>query len=344
METIYQVFVSSTYADLKDERRQVSETLAKAGFVPAGELFPAADQQQLEFIQRVIDRCDYYVVMVGGRYGSLADDRISFTEGEYEYALSKGLPVLAFLHGSPEAIPVGKTDENRAKARKLKAFRDRLATGRLVDYWNDPAELCTKVVIAIANAVNLSPGVGWVRGNQAADPAVYKELEELRKLNQELQAKLSDLETVELTFPPHLSHGEDEFEFPVLVRVEAPESTAREKKYVDLERSKISLAWNTIFFLLIGIIYDRPSESTVKHHFQNTLKIHLDLPDSQTIQISPESISTMGHQFEALGLIRIDSEASTLGGSFRYTYHLWEVTEKGRHLVAELRAIRRKPA
>ena len=295
METIYQVFVSSTYADLKDERRQVSETLAKAGFVPAGmELFPAADQQQLEFIQRVIDRCDYYVVMVGGRYGSLADDRISFTEREYEYALSKGLPVLAFLHGSPEAIPVGKTDENRAKARKLKAFRDRLATGRLVDYWNDPAELCTKVVIAIANAVNLSPGVGWVRGNQAADPAVYKELEELRKLNQELQAKLSDLETVELTFPPHLSHGEDEFEFPVLVRVEAPESTAREKKYVDLERSKISLAWNTIFFLLIGIIYDRPSESTVKHHFQNTLKIHLDLPDSQTIQISPESICTMG--------------------------------------------------
>jgi hypothetical protein len=86
------------------------------------ELFPAADQQQLEFIQRVIDRCDYYVVMVGGRYGSLADDRISFTEREYEYALSKGLPVLAFLHGSPEAIPVGKTDENRAKARKLKAF------------------------------------------------------------------------------------------------------------------------------------------------------------------------------------------------------------------------------
>jgi hypothetical protein len=76
------VFVSSTYADLKDERRQVSETLAKAGFVPAGmELFPAADQQQLEFIQRVIDRCDYYVVMVGGRYGSLADDRISSPGG-----------------------------------------------------------------------------------------------------------------------------------------------------------------------------------------------------------------------------------------------------------------------
>jgi hypothetical protein len=75
MDKVYQVFVSSTYADLADERRRVSETLAKAGYVPAGmELFPATDQKQLEFIKRVIDRCDYYVVIIGGRYGSLADD------------------------------------------------------------------------------------------------------------------------------------------------------------------------------------------------------------------------------------------------------------------------------
>jgi hypothetical protein len=77
MEKLYQIFVSSTYADLADERRRVSETLSKAGYIPAGmELFPATDQRQFEFIKRVIDRCDYYVVIVGGRYGSLADDNI----------------------------------------------------------------------------------------------------------------------------------------------------------------------------------------------------------------------------------------------------------------------------
>jgi len=55
MDKVYQVFVSSTFADLQDERKQVSDTLAKAGFIPAGmELFPATDQQQLEFIKRVI--------------------------------------------------------------------------------------------------------------------------------------------------------------------------------------------------------------------------------------------------------------------------------------------------
>ena len=145
MDKVYQVFVSSTYSDLKEERRRVSGLVAKDGFVPAGmELFPAADQQQLEFIKKVIDRCDYYVVIVGGRYGSIADDNISFTEKEYEYALEKGIPVLAFLHGAPDAIEVGKTDKDGTKALKLQEFRQRLSRGRMVDYWSDTYELCEK--------------------------------------------------------------------------------------------------------------------------------------------------------------------------------------------------------
>jgi hypothetical protein len=107
MDKVYQVFVSSTFADLEEERRIVSNGLAKAGFIPAGmELFPATDVQQLEYIKRVMDRSDYYIVIVGGRYGSLADGGVSFTEKEYEYAVEKGLPVLAFLHRDPKSIPV----------------------------------------------------------------------------------------------------------------------------------------------------------------------------------------------------------------------------------------------
>jgi Domain of unknown function (DUF4062) len=84
MDKIYQLFVSSTYADLEEERQQVSNTLAKAGYIASGmEFFPATDEQQLEYIQRVIDRSDYYVVIVAARYGSLADDGKSYTEKEY---------------------------------------------------------------------------------------------------------------------------------------------------------------------------------------------------------------------------------------------------------------------
>jgi hypothetical protein len=97
MDKVYQIFVSSTFSDLEHERRLVTNTLAKAGYLAAGmELFPATDQQQLDFIKRIIDRSDYYVVIVAGRYGSLADDKLSFTEHEYEYAVSKGISSLSF--------------------------------------------------------------------------------------------------------------------------------------------------------------------------------------------------------------------------------------------------------
>lgn len=44
MDKRYQVFVSSTYTDLKEERQHVIQVLTEMGCVPAGmELFPAAD-------------------------------------------------------------------------------------------------------------------------------------------------------------------------------------------------------------------------------------------------------------------------------------------------------------
>ena len=71
MEKRYQVFVSSTFADLKEERRKVIQTLMEMDCIPSGmEIFPAADEEQWEFIKKVISDCDYYILIIGGRYGS----------------------------------------------------------------------------------------------------------------------------------------------------------------------------------------------------------------------------------------------------------------------------------
>ena len=78
MDKRYQVFISSTYADLQEERQRVIQTVMKMDCIPAGmELFPAADEEQFEFIKRVIDDCDYYLLIIGGRYGSTTADGIS---------------------------------------------------------------------------------------------------------------------------------------------------------------------------------------------------------------------------------------------------------------------------
>ncbi len=95
MDKRYQVFVSSTFADLKNERSNVIQTLMEMDCIPAGmELFPALDEEQFEFIKKVIDDSDYYLLIIGGRYGSLSNEGISYTEMEYDYAISQGVKVI----------------------------------------------------------------------------------------------------------------------------------------------------------------------------------------------------------------------------------------------------------
>src|SRR3954453_20031505 len=102
MEKRYQVFVSSTYLDLIEARAEVMQALLELDCIPAGmELFPAANDDQWTLIKNVIDDCDYYVVVIAGRYGSLSAEGISYTEMEYRYALEKSKPIIAFLHKDP---------------------------------------------------------------------------------------------------------------------------------------------------------------------------------------------------------------------------------------------------
>ncbi|WP_289301301.1 DUF4062 domain-containing protein [Sporofaciens musculi] len=93
----YQIFVSSTFVDLKKERAAVLESILHLKCFPAGmELFPSASESQFNYIKRIIDDSDYYILLIGGRYG---DDSmgLSYTEQEFDYAAGKGIPILAFL-------------------------------------------------------------------------------------------------------------------------------------------------------------------------------------------------------------------------------------------------------
>ena len=52
MDKRYQVFVSSTYSDLREERKSIIEVLLNAKFIPAGmELFSASNDEQFEYIK-----------------------------------------------------------------------------------------------------------------------------------------------------------------------------------------------------------------------------------------------------------------------------------------------------
>src|SRR5882757_6790878 len=123
----YQVFVSSTFEDLREERQQATQAILEAGFFPSGmELFPASDDTQWELIKRVIEESDYYVVIVAGRYGSLGAEGISYTEMEYDYAIEKGIPVLGFVRENVGEIPSYHTEQTEEGRKKLDAFRHKV--------------------------------------------------------------------------------------------------------------------------------------------------------------------------------------------------------------------------
>ena len=115
MDKRYQVFVSSTFTDLVAERKSVVQALLSLDHFPAGmELFPASDDDQWALIKGVIDDSDYYIIIIAARYGSVSEEGVSYTEKEFDYAVSIGKPVLAFLHEHPEEIPAKNTDQNDA--------------------------------------------------------------------------------------------------------------------------------------------------------------------------------------------------------------------------------------
>ena len=62
----FQVFVSSTYSDLIEERQAAVEAILVAGHIPAGmELFTSGDESQMEVIKQWIDESDVYLLILG---------------------------------------------------------------------------------------------------------------------------------------------------------------------------------------------------------------------------------------------------------------------------------------
>jgi hypothetical protein len=181
MNKKYQVFISSIFSDLIQERQAAIRVVLDLGHIPSGmEIFPAADIEQFEYIKKVIDECDYYVLIIGARYGSVDAAGVSFTEKEYDYAVEQKKTVLAFIHGDPGSVAVNKADTDPALAGKLDAFREKVSKGRLVRFWKNPEELNSRVAIALSKAFGDMPGIGWIRGNAVASEDLLTQINDLR--------------------------------------------------------------------------------------------------------------------------------------------------------------------
>ena len=123
------------------------------------EAFPAADATPWDLIKTIIAESDYYVLIVGGKYGSTGPDGISYTEMEFNFAEELKKPILAFVHGEPDQIPAGKTELAPEAREKLHSFRERVSQ-RICKSWTNKENLKAAVLLAVVHAIRTSPAFG----------------------------------------------------------------------------------------------------------------------------------------------------------------------------------------
>ena len=337
----YQVFVSSTYKDLQEERQEVMQVLLEMDCIPSGmELFPAANEDQWSLIKGVIDDCDYYIVIIAGRYGSLDSDEISFTEKEYRYAIRSGKPVIAFLHKDPDSIPSRQTEQTDSGKKKLEEFRT-LVRQKMYKLWGSPHELGSAVARSLNRLRKTHPSTGWVRGDQV-ERANAAEFLRLRKAIEELETQLSNARTVAPPGTEYLAKGDDIFEVKTLAA------------YSDhlLKRpgiKTIPLTWNEIFFTVSPLMIQESNESDIETALADRLRSKFpnskEVIDGSTrrilelgiVRIDQETFRTIIVQLRALGLIK----KSIRRRSVKDTEMYWTLTPYGDNVMNSLRAISR---
>lgn len=194
MNKKYQVFLSSTFKDLYEERKKVLDLLLMADCIPAGmEAFVATDDEQFNVIKKVIDLCDYYILIIGGRYGSISEKtNLSYTEMEYNYAISKNIPVLVFCIDDSIELNPSKKETDAIKNGKLAEFKNQAMRNRLASVWKDSSDLVGKVAISIMTAKQEIDRPGWHRGGEFNQTTLLKQIVELKEQNDLLQKQLNE--------------------------------------------------------------------------------------------------------------------------------------------------------
>ena len=148
---VKKVMISSTARDLPEHRDQVKDACLRQGMFPIMmEHLPASDPGALPESMRMVDEADIYLGIYAYRYGYIPKGYdISVTEMEYNRAVERGIPRLIFI--MDKAHPIHFEDvEMGDSASKLEAFKARVKTAHVVNFFKSPQELQAQVINSLS--------------------------------------------------------------------------------------------------------------------------------------------------------------------------------------------------
>lgn len=259
MKRKLQVFISSTYTDLISDRQAAVSATLKAGHIPAGmELFTAGDKSQMQTIQRWIDESDVYMLILGGRYGSIEPTSgKSYTELEFDYAVSRGKPLFSVVIDK-EAL------ENRVKnngshyierenPNLLKSFEEKVLSN-ISSFFSDEKDIRLCVYESLSEFAANRLLQGWVSASEIEDASLlHDELRTLRAENETLKAQIAQSAKVSQLKPENQRLNKIEEIIGVLSQTElvVPAEASAEKEEITIDA--LSSFYNNKNTLISGV-------------------------------------------------------------------------------------------
>jgi hypothetical protein len=335
MERRHQVFVSSTFSDLKSERAEIMQALLELDCFPAGmELFPATSATAWDLIKGVIDDSDYYCLVVGGRYGSVDTAGIGYTEKEYDYALATNKPIMVFLHKAPGTIPAENTEKSDDGRKKLEAFRKKVEAGHHCKYWSSPEELGGQVSRSLVVLRRSFPSAGWIPGEFAADEAIVLENANLKARIAQLEAGLVIADTkINKKTIDNLAAGTDKY------AVSVGYIPTGSKNY---DQDTVSVTWDTVLAYvgptLSGECTQDEFDEKLRLCFYHAL-VHAEkkLDSSSSVIVPLVYRDEIMVQLRALGYMTHGTKRRAVADQKVY----WKLTEQGEEHMIQVQAVKK---
>ena len=334
-----QVFISSTYIDLIEERQAAVQAVLDAGHIPAGmELFKAGNTSQLETIYKWIDTSDVYMLILGGRYGSIEEKTgKSYTQLEYEYAIDKGLPVFSvvlrddFLKRKSDILGEERTIE-KSNISQYNNFKN-LVMSKIVREVSDCKDIMLAVHTTLKDFMEEYKFVGWVRSNSTELNAdLLKQINDMNNLISDLKKEKDrlrqELDDLNQSFESNLA-----FEGQ-LIQIEGKyqENYGRPgaSHFVDRAVSK-EITWDKMFILWAPYLIQTSNYYRAKQSLERALKDYM----GHYFEMRDNLFQTIKIQYHALGLIKAFEANSTAGGTAEFI----SLTEKGKNYLIRKSAI-----
>ncbi|MEC7118786.1 MAG: DUF4062 domain-containing protein [Pseudomonadota bacterium] len=326
----YHVFISTTEADMHAERVVLSQTLVSQGFFSWG--LEQRTPLTTAFARRQIDDCDYFVLMLGSRYGELSASGVSYMHLEYIYAVTKQKPILVLMYEAPENRSEQYQDSSQEGRIKFLDFRRQLQRERdMVMTFRDTRDLEMALRHTMPQLLNRYPAQGWVRPNQ-------QQVQQLQEENEQLRQKLIQLESNPVRRPqdhriPELPQvqGDEEFVFDYKVHA------YQDGNFREL-RPQRHMTWND----LLVVIGPGFSPAMPEDSFARIINEYLNqtaLADVREVMPRAHAVARSQVNIRALHMIKTQFKNNAwivpIGRDDRHRI-LWELSTNGERHLARL--------